>query len=32
MATLLAGLTGSMPHIPTAGAGGSRVAQPRLSG
>jgi hypothetical protein len=28
MATLLAGLTGSMPHIPTAGAGGSRVAHP----
>lgn len=31
MATLLAGLTGSMPHIPTAGAGGSRVARPRFA-
>ncbi len=28
MATLLAGVTGSMPHIPTAAAGGSRVAHP----
>ncbi len=28
MATLLAGVTGSMPHIPTAAAGGSRVAAP----
>ena len=28
MATLLAGVTGSMPHIPTAVAGGSRVARP----
>jgi putative selenate reductase len=28
MATLLAGVTGSMPHIPTADAGGSRVAHP----
>jgi putative selenate reductase len=32
MATLLAGVTGSMRHIPTADAGGSRVAQPRLPG
>ena len=28
MATLLAGVTGSLPHIPTAAAGGSRVAHP----
>ena len=28
MATLLAGVTGSLPHIPTASAGGSRVAHP----
>ncbi len=28
MATLLAGVTGSLPHIPTAAAGGSRVAPP----
>ena len=28
MATLLAGVTGSLPHIPTAAAGGSRVAEP----
>jgi putative selenate reductase len=32
MATLLAGVTGSMPHIPTADAGGSRVTQPGLPG
>jgi hypothetical protein len=25
MATLLAGVTGSLPHIPTAASGGSRV-------
>ncbi len=31
MATLLAGVTGSMPHIPTAVAGGSRVARPELA-
>ena len=31
MATLLAGVTGSMPHIPTAGAGGTRVAPPELA-
>ncbi len=28
MATLLAGITGSLPHIPTAAAGGSRVEAP----
>ena len=28
MATLLQGVTGSLPHIPTAAAGGSRVAHP----
>jgi putative selenate reductase len=28
MATVLAGVTGSMPHIPTAAAGGTRMAQP----
>ena len=28
MATLLAGVTGSLPHIPTAAAGGSRVPEP----
>ena len=28
MATLLAGVTGSLPHIPTAAAGGTRVAPP----
>jgi len=28
MATLLAGVTGSLPQIPTAAAGGSRVAHP----
>ncbi len=28
MATLLAGVTGSLPHIPTAAAGGSRVRPP----
>jgi putative selenate reductase len=28
MATLLAGVTGSLPHIPTATDGGSRVAPP----
>ena len=28
MATLLAGVTGSLPHIPTVGARGSRVAPP----
>ena len=28
MATLLQGVTGSLPHIPTAAAGGSRVARP----
>jgi len=28
MATLLAGVTGSLPHIPTAAADGSRVAHP----
>ena len=32
MATVLAGVTGSMRHIPTADAGGSRVARPRLPG
>ena len=28
MATLLAGVTGSLPHIPTAAAGGTRVVHP----
>ena len=28
MATLLAGITGSLPHIPTAGGGGSRIRHP----
>ncbi len=28
MATLLAGITGSLPHVPTAAAGGTRMAQP----
>jgi putative selenate reductase len=28
MATLLAGVTGSLPHIPTAASGGSRVGHP----
>jgi putative selenate reductase len=28
MATLLAGVTGSLPHVPTAARGGSRVAPP----
>ncbi|HSW43389.1 MAG TPA: FAD-dependent oxidoreductase, partial [Patescibacteria group bacterium] len=28
MATLLAGVTGSLPHIPTAGCGGTRVGHP----
>jgi hypothetical protein len=28
MATLLTGVTGSLPHIPTVAAGGSRVAHP----
>ena len=28
MATLLQGVTGSLPHIPTAVAGGMRVAHP----
>ena len=28
MATLMAGVTGSLPHIPTVGARGSRVAPP----
>jgi hypothetical protein len=32
MATVLAGVTGSLPHIPTAAAGGSRVAPPALKG
>ena len=32
MATLLAGVTGSLPHIPVAGAGGSRVAHPDYAG
>ena len=31
MATLLTGVTGSLPHIPTAAAGGSRVAAPRFA-
>ena len=31
MATLLAGVTGSLPHIPTAVAGGSRVARPEIA-
>jgi hypothetical protein len=31
MATLLSGVTGSMPHIPTVVAGGSRVAPPELA-
>ena len=30
MATIMAGVTGSLPHIPTAAAGGSRVAPPVL--
>jgi putative selenate reductase len=30
MATIMAGVTGSLPHIPTAVAGGSRVAPPAL--
>ena len=32
MATLLAGVTGSLPHIPTASAGGTRVAHPGYAG
>ena len=28
MATILAGVTGSLPHIPTAAEGGTRVAPP----
>jgi len=28
MATLLAGVTGSLPHIPTAAGGGSRISHP----
>ena len=32
MATVLAGVTGSLPHIPTAAPGGSRVAPPALTG
>jgi len=28
MATLLTGVTGSLPHIPTAAVGGSRMAHP----
>ena len=32
MATILAGVTGSLPHIPTATAGGTRVAAPVLDG
>jgi putative selenate reductase len=32
MATLLMGVTGSLPHIPTAAAGGSRVAHPGYAG
>jgi putative selenate reductase len=32
MATLLAGVTGSLPHIPTAAAGGTRVANPTVPG
>ena len=31
MATLVAGVTGSLPHIPTAAAGGTRVAEPALA-
>jgi putative selenate reductase len=30
MATLLAGVTGSLPHIPTAAASGSRVPEPAM--
>jgi hypothetical protein len=30
MATIMAGVTSSLPHIPTAAAGGSRVAPPVL--
>ncbi len=30
MATVLAGVTGSMPHIPTAATGGTRVPAPRM--
>jgi putative selenate reductase len=32
MATLLAGLTGSLPHLPTGRTAGSRVSPPRLDG
>jgi hypothetical protein len=28
MATLLAGITGSLPHIPTGAGGGSRISHP----
>jgi putative selenate reductase len=31
MATVLAGVTGSLPHIPVASAGGSRIARPEAA-
>jgi hypothetical protein len=31
MATLLTGVTGSLPHIPTVVAGGTQVAAPRFA-